>query len=159
MKRIITFIIVAIIASAYTSAQLVGSTPKKGCNIIYPTEDLPVSTTNEFKTIISSEYVTEALVSRFVLEYPAGDSEYMIESALISVHKTKAATSSLVGTVPMKEETITKRVHFFPVDNKMKLFRASLDIGENGWDKIDIQYTVKGSPLIKKSQYKAQSKP
>ncbi len=157
MNRIFHFIIAALLTATCASAQLVGSTPHKSGNIKYPIEDYVASVPGGINTAIHSNYVSDALVSRFVMDYDTNGSDYVIESIYVVVNKIKKASNSLVGTVPMKEETTTHRVRFFPTDSEMKHFRASLDIGENGWDLIEITYAPVGPVKMTKAEYQKQN--
>ena len=56
--------------------------------------------------------------------------------------------------MPPEEQTKVERVQFVPTDDTLQQFKASLNIGENGWDKIVIRQVPNSSEIIKKSDYK-----
>lgn len=56
--------------------------------------------------------------------------------------------------MPAEEQTKVERVQFVPTDDTLQQFKASLNIGENGWDKIVIRQVPNSSEIIKKSDYK-----
>ena len=88
------------------------------------------------------------------MEYDASNSDYMIKSMEVSVYRYKKGSSGLVGDVPPEEQTKVERVQFVPTDDTLQQFKASLNIGESGWDKIVIRQVPNSSEIIKKSDYK-----
>ena len=154
MKKIFSFIVMAILVAMSGQAQLTSGNSEKRCDVSYPIADLSVCLTSNYNARIVSKYVTDALISRLDMEYDASNSDYMIKSMEVSVYRYKKGSSGLVGDVPPEEQTKVERVQFVPTDDTLQQFKASLNIGENGWDKIVIRQVPNSSEIIKKSDYK-----
>lgn len=154
MKKFFSFIVMAILVAMSGQAQLTSGNSEKRCDVSYPIADLSVCLTSNYNACVVSKYVTDALISRLDMEYDASNSDYMIKSMEVSVYRYKKGSSGLVGDVPPEEQTKVERVQFVPTDDNLQQFKASLNIGENGWDKIVIRQVPNSSEIIKKSDYK-----
>lgn len=154
MKKFFSFIVVAILVAMSGQAQLTSGNSEKRCDVSYPIADLSVCLTSNCNARIVSKYVTDVLISRLDMEYDASNSDYMIKSMEVSVYRYKKGSSGLVGDVPPEEQTKVERVQFVPTDDTLQQVKASLNIGENGWDKIVIRQVPNSSEIIKKSDYK-----
>lgn len=156
MKRLLSIIAVTVLTVVSASAQLVKESKTTGCDVGYPTAAVSVNVPDDAVIAINSEYVSKAvLVSKFCMEYSAIGTDYMVKSVRVTVAWYKKETSGALGIIPAREKVKTFDVNFLPEDKKkMDRFKAVLDIGESGWDHIDINYVGNSAVLIKKADYK-----
>ncbi len=89
MKKIFSFIVMAILVAMSGQAQLTSGNSEKRCDVSYPIADLSVCLTSNYNARIVSKYVTDALISRLDMEYDASNSDYMIKSMEVSVYSAE----------------------------------------------------------------------
>lgn len=156
MKRLLSIIAVTLLMVISASAQLVSQSKAKGCDVGYPTAAVSVNVPDGAVIAIKSEYVAKGvLVSKFAMEYSGIGTEYMLKSVQVTVRWYKKEAQGALDIIPAREEIKTIKANFHPVDkNNMERFKAVLDIGESGWDQIDINYVDNSAEIIKKTDYK-----